>query len=144
MIGKCSTFGGFDDAGMLKDSGLAFYEPWEADIREDIFFPEDLGWLARHPEWVSLYPHRRQPTWARLRTYFYYIALRYDTTDTREVIQNTPFRLTNTKNANWAIAFLVDRGPAEDTGRIVDCSPGLLKKIGAETDGILEIKKLNI
>ena len=88
--GKCSEFGGKDDEGMFKDTGLAVYEPHEADRRPDIFYEEDPKWIEEHPEWAKANPGERQPTWARLRTYFYYIALKYDKTINRKVWQNTP------------------------------------------------------
>lgn len=144
MTGKCSKFGGAEDKGMSKDSGLALYEPWEADLRPDIFFPEDSKWLDTHPVWVDKYPHQRQPTWARLRTSFYFLALRYDRKTPREILQNTPIRVMNPKTGEWAISFLVDWGPHEDTGRLVDCSDGLMKRLAAQTDDMLDVKTLSV
>jgi len=142
VIGKCSEFGGSNDQVMRDDTGLALYESWEADRRPDIFFPEDPTWLENHPDWVKKNPGQRQPTWARLRPDFYYIALRYDNRFPRKILQNVPFKVRNPKTNEWAIAFLVDRGPGVSS-RLVDCSPGLLKRLGVATEDELDVMQIN-
>ena len=143
MIGQCSYFGGKNDPDMQSDSGLALYEPAEADHRPDIFMPEDASWLSNHPEWAANHPGKRQPTWARLRTDFYYIAMRYDASIPRKVLQNTPFRAKNPATGEWTIAFLVDWGPGEKQ-RLVDCSPALLKRLGVSTDSQIDVTMLDV
>lgn len=135
MLGRCSEFGGKDDKTMANDTGLAFYEPWEADMRRDIFYKEDAAWLLANPG-------KRQPTWMRLNTEFYYIALWLSRMIGRKEAQNTPFKIVNPKNTEWAIAFIVDRGPNPDLNRLVDCSPGLLRRLGAKTNDLLEVYQL--
>jgi hypothetical protein len=143
MIGKCSEFGGPHDEVMRKDSGLAFYEPWEADRRPDMFYPEDLGWIKEHPEWAALYPNGdRQPTWARLKVEFFYIALRCDSSLSRAVFQNTPFKIKNCETGDWVCGFLVDRGPGV-VDRLVDLSPGIMKKLNLKTDDLVEVTQLS-
>lgn len=143
MIGKCSEFGGANDPYMQEDDGLALYQPLEADRRPDIFFPEDPDWLGNHPDWAKDHPGERQPTWSRLRTDFYYIAMRYDHSIPRKVLQNTPFKVRNPQNNDWAIAFMVDWGPGEKD-RLVDCSGALLKRLGVKTENDLDVTMLDV
>ncbi len=121
MTGKCSIFGGTGDAGMVNDSGLALYEPHEADKRPDIFLPAP----ATQPN---------QPTWARLRADFPYLALRYDHKVPRDILQNTPYKITNPKTGQWVVGFLCDWGPNENTGRLVDVSPMIAARLRIQTD----------
>lgn len=127
MIGKCSSFGGMSDTGMKNDTGLALYEPWEADRRGDMFFPEDVAWPNSNAG-------ARQPTWQRLRTDFPYIALRFDHKRGRQLLQRLPYKVENLKTGSWEIGFLVDWGPNEETNRYVDLSPGLMKRLDLHTD----------
>lgn len=133
MIGTCSIFGGKDDEGMKKDTGLTLYEAWECNNRPDIFLPAP----ADNP---------LQETWKRLKTDFPYIALRFkdDIAERpgRIRVQNTPYRITNPKTGQWAVAWLVDRGPHESTGRLVDLSPGLARILRVETDDEVEVNEL--
>ena len=143
LTGKCSEFGGKDDEGMFKDTGLAVYEPHEADRRPDIFYEEDPKWIEEHPEWAKANPDQRQPTWARLRTYFYYIAIKYDKAINRKVWQNTPWKITNPENGDWCTGFIVDWGPGAD-GRVVDLSPGIMKRLQLKTDQIVKVERFNV
>lgn len=140
QLGKCSEFGGPDDETMAGDSGMAFYEPAEADRRPDIFLPEDKGWLEEHPAWVAKYPNQRQPTWSRLKTEFFYLAMRFDNAPPRVVLQNTPFKIRNLKTGHWCSAFAVDRGPGVET-RLIDLSPGVMDFLSLETDDNVEVSE---
>lgn len=137
MIGKCSEFGGPDDNGMngnaedtdgKVDSGLAYWEPHEANNRKDMFMdaPKD---------------NPKQEVWRRLRTDFPYIAMRFDKTLPRKILQNTPFKITNIKTGAWAVGFPVDYGPGIET-RLIDLSPGLMKRLGLQTDDEVEVERL--
>lgn len=128
-IGRCSEFGGPFDEEMKDDTGLSFYEPWEANLRPDLFV------LAPKDE-------PNQQTWKRLKTYSIYIALPLPLDIPRIVAQNTPYKVMNPRTGEWIIAFVVDRGPAEDTGRIVDCSHGLLSLLGMKTDELISVDPL--
>ena len=141
QIGKCSSFGGPDDETMANDSGLAFYEPAEADRRPDIFLPEDPAWLDKHPDWVAKHPNQRQPTWARLRTEFFYLAMRFDNSTPRAVLQNTPFKIRSLKTDQWCCAFPVDRGPGI-RDRLVDLSEGVMDFLDLDTDDNVEVSRL--
>lgn len=140
MNGKCSEFGGNDDEGMQFDSGLALYEPWEADRRPDIFYAEDPTWLEKNPEWAARYKGERQPTWSRLKTDFYYFAIKYDKAIHRNFWQNTPFKVSNPENGDWCAGFLVDWGPGAE-GRLVDLSPGIMKRLNLKTDDLVTIEQ---
>lgn len=141
IIGKCSEFGGAYDETMAADSGLAFYEPWEANRRPDIFLPEDPQWLESHCIWAAKYPGRPQPTWARLNPNFFYLAMRVYASMPRVVLQNTPFKIKSMETSSWCCAFVVDRGPGVET-RIADLSPGVMKFLDLETDDEIEISQL--
>ena len=121
IIGKCSCFGGANDCGMSSDTGLALYEPHEADRRPDIFLPAP----ADDP---------KQETWKRLRTDFPYVAMRFSKVVGREWLQNQPWKITNPKTGQWVMGFVVDYGPAESTGRVVDLSPGIMARLRIKTD----------
>lgn len=129
MLGKCSTFGGPQDKGMLPrpgmpdgDTGLAFYEKLEADKRPDLFTPAP----ANEPQ---------QATWKRLRNWSsFYIALPLHINSDRKLVQSVPYKISNPKTGLWAPSWVVDRGPAAHTGRILDCSDFLLKYLGLTTD----------
>lgn len=129
MMGRCSIFGGADDEGMSNDTGLALYEPREANLRPDIFLPPP----ADNPA---------VPTWKRLRTDFPYIALRFSHDLSRRDLQNIPYRITNPKTSQWAVAWLVDYGPGEQTGRLVDLSPGLARTLRVQTDEMVYVEEL--
>lgn len=127
--GRCSIFGGTLDVGMSKDSGLALYEPWEADLRPDIFLPSSAG-------------QPLEATWKRLRTAFPYIALRFDTSLARSVNQTAAYKIMHPKTCQFVIAFLVDFGPSESTGRIVDVSPGIAAALRLQTDDEVFVEKI--
>jgi len=125
LEGRCSEFGGIHDEGMKNDTGLAFYEPHEANLRPDIFLPAP----ADNPS---------QETWKRLRPDFPYIALNLPHYYERSDAQKTPFKITNPKTKQWVIAFVVDRGPGAK-GRVVDLSPCIMARLRIETDDIVQV-----
>ena len=55
MNGRCSIFGGPGDKGMANDSGLALYEPKEADLRPDIFTPAPACVILKKASTVGLF-----------------------------------------------------------------------------------------
>lgn len=129
MNGRCSIFGGPGDKGMANDTGLALYEPSEADLRPDIFTPAP----ADNP---------LVPTWTRLRPDFPYIALRFSHNLGRRINQQTPYRITNPATSQWVIGWLVDWGPGERTGRLIDLSPCIAARLRVETDDVVEVEPL--
>lgn len=126
--GKCSTFGGVKDAGMVNDEGLALYEHSEADLRPDLF-------LTRS--------HNLQMVQFRLMIDRPYIALCFDKVlakNNRKLVQSMRFKVTNPGNGKSEVAELVDYGPGWQTGRIADLSPGLAARIGLDTDNLVEVE----
>lgn len=126
ISGPCSSFGGIGDKGMSKDSGLALYEPWEANLRPDIFLPED----PQNP---------LQPTWQRLRVDFPYLAMRFSHALSRHALQLIPWKLENPKTKHFITGFLVDWGPSSSTGRVVDVSPGIMSVLNLKTDDVVVV-----
>lgn len=130
--GRCSTFGGPTDDGMSKDTGLSLYESWEADQRPDLFLPRN--------------PQKDVPTWARLKIEASYIALIFDREyahKNRKLVQGMKWLVTNPKNDKSEIAVLVDNGPSWEEKRICDLSPGLARRLGLDTDDVVEVELLS-
>lgn len=123
LVGKCSSFGGPNDIGMSNDTGLAFYEPWEANLRNDLFFPagEDV------------------PTWKRLRVDTYYCAINIPAGADRKWAKSSLWEIS--ANGKHVIAWLVDRGPGA-ADRVVDCSPAVLNRLGVKTDDVVTVEEI--
>jgi N-acetylmuramoyl-L-alanine amidase len=119
-VGKCSYFGGPDDMGVDEDEGLAFI--YEIEQAPHLFLPETdetegLG-LAR-----------------RLNPFVHYLACRWDYNVTpKETLLQHMALVTAVKTGVALTAFPADWGPHEDTDRVADLSPGLMKDLGIETD----------
>lgn len=122
VYGKMSTFGGPDDKDMSEDTGLAFYEPHEADARPDLFNPGPAN----------------VPTWKRLKTDASYIALNLPTNISRKVLQKMQFLVTNPKTGKSEVAHVVDRGPGA-ADRVADLSPGLAGRLGLNTNDVVQV-----
>lgn len=134
LQGRCSTFGGADDEGMKPrpgmpegDTGLALYEPKEANKRPDLFYsaPDD---------------EPNQVTWKRLKTRAFYCALRFDHSLPRHILQNTIVKITNPKNGESVEAYCVDWGPSGDLDRVVDMSPGCEEALGTQTNDVVDVE----
>lgn len=124
--GKISQFGGIYDSGMNDKEGLSLYEPWEANLRPDIFYPAREG-------------DPGQRTWKRLRPEFPYIALRFtefgfNNLQHRGVMQKKAFKIEHPLTKKWVIGYLVDWGPNLMTARLIDASPCILTALGVKTD----------
>jgi hypothetical protein len=57
--------------------------------------------------------------------------------NTRDQIRRGLFVVEHNGSAVFAQA--ADWGPNADTGRLIDCSPGVLAKIGAQTDSVVNV-----
>jgi hypothetical protein len=124
ISGKCSFFGGSTDPKMSYFEGLSFYEHAEADLRPDLFLPKSTD--------------GREGSSKRLRSnQAFYIALRID--GERQNLQGSLWKITNPKTGQFVIGSLVDRGPAESTGRIVDLSDAIGRALRIETDDEVQI-----
>lgn len=132
LIGTMSTFGGRLDPCMAKDTGLALYEPNEADLRPDLF-ELDLPGVV---------------TWKRLRVGSMYCALRFEEVfpsldknnpHDRRWLQEVPIRVQNPKTGMFVFVWIVDRGPAKDTGRLIDLSPGAAYALTLKTNDSVKV-----
>lgn len=129
IIGKLSTFGGPLDQGMTDGEGCAAYEHSEADRRPDLFVPRSSDFT--------------QGTGRRLRTDSFYIAVRYPKDErSRDFWQKAQWRVINPRTGQWVACSLVDWGPAESTGRVVDASPAVARALRVETNDEVEVQCL--
>jgi hypothetical protein len=122
--GKCSCFGGPDDAGVSPSEELAFIQ--EMDQAPHLFLPyqpEGTSGLAR-----------------RLNPYVHYVACRWDYDKTSRDMLIDKVALVRAPATGIALtAFPADWGPNANTGRVADLSPGLMADLGIGTDDVVEI-----
>jgi D-alanyl-D-alanine carboxypeptidase len=126
LRGKCSWFGGPDDTGVKRNEGLALVSKEDLDKFDGYFLdknpPKTTG-LAR-----------------RLNPESYYIACRWNYKQTsREYLQGITVSVRNPNKPGILEARPVDWGPNAKTGRVADLSPGLIKALGLDTNGIVEV-----
>lgn len=126
LRGKISEFGGAADSGMTPTEGLACYEHHEADERLDLFYHRSYNQAVG--------------TSKRLKPEALYFAYRFplDPRPDRKTLQNTQFLFRNPANGRFCVAWLVDWGPHERTGRVFDVSPGVAAALGIQTDEEIE------
>ena len=124
VTGKCSSFGGPDDAGVSPSEELAFIH--EMDQAPHLFLPyqpEGTSGLAR-----------------RLNPHIHYVACRWDYDKTSRDMLTDKVALVRAPATGIALtAFPADWGPNANTGRVADLSPGLMTDLGIETDDVVEI-----
>jgi hypothetical protein len=117
--GKVSHFGGPEDLGVSPTEGLAFI--YEVDDAPHLFLdeqPSGTTGLAR-----------------RLNPLVPYIAMRWDYSQTPPDMLLTHLALVIAPKTHRAFrAWPADWGPGEQTGRVADISPGLMKALKIETD----------
>jgi N-acetylmuramoyl-L-alanine amidase len=123
--GKVSHFGGPDDDGVASDEGLAFL--FDVMDKPHLFLPyqpEGTTGLAR-----------------RLNPHVHYVAARWDYGKTpKEMLAGDDVALVrNVKTGNALTAFPADWGPAENTDRIADISPGLMADLDLATDDEVDV-----
>jgi hypothetical protein len=126
VIGRCSTFGGPDDTGVSEGEGLAFID--KVMDAPHLFLPEG----APGTEGMGLA--------RRLNPHVHYIACRwdYDLMSKSEMIG--PVAKVRALNTGIELtAFPADWGPHEDTGRVADLSPGLMRDLGIGTDDEVKV-----
>jgi hypothetical protein len=119
LQGKCSWFGGPDDAGVKSSEGLAFIQSIED--APYLFLPEqppNTTGLAR-----------------RLNPDAHFIACRWDYAVTpSELLLKETVLIRAVRTGIVMRAFPADWGPHVDTGRIADISMGLMNALDIETD----------
>lgn len=122
--GRCSWFGGPDDAGVAPDEGLAFI--YSVDQAPQLFLPQQ-------PSGTSGLARRLDPD-------VFYFACRFDYAVTpKDMLANPDIMgLVRAGDREFA-AWPADWGPHQSTGRVADISPGLMAALGIETDDNVEI-----
>jgi N-acetylmuramoyl-L-alanine amidase len=123
--GRVSWFGGPDDTGVSPDEGLAFL--YSVEDKPHLFLPEQ-------PENTTGLARRLDPDED-------YIAMRwdYDVFSKDFLRSNVLARVRAVKSGRSELAHPADWGPHVDTSRVADISPGLMKRLGIETDDEVEI-----
>jgi hypothetical protein len=119
VTGPCSWFGGPEDTGVSPSEGLAFF--YEYDDAPHLLLPAQ-------PAGTSGLARRLDPD-------RFYVACRWDYAVTPKTMLADPHQLAIVEaNGKRSLAWPADWGPHEDTGRVADLSPGLMEKLGIETD----------
>ena len=127
--GKMSTFGGPDDTGVRPDEGLSLFEPADVTANPDLF-------LATQPAGTSGLARRLNPQ-AK------YLACRWNLAITPKSYlksKATLVTVTNPANNKSEKARPADTGPAIETGRVADLSPGLAQALGLNTDDACHVE----
>lgn len=124
VSGKCSWFGGPQDTGVSPSEGLAFL--YEYSDAPHLFLPHQpfgTTGLAR-----------------RLNPNIFYVACRWDYDDTpKEELAEPSVQALVRAGGREFYAWPADWGPHEDTDRVADVSPGLMKALGISTDDVVEV-----
>ena len=124
VTGRVSWFGGPQDMGVSPSEGLAFI--YEIDQKPQLFLPvqpSGTTGLAR-----------------RLNPLRFYIATRFDYSVTsKEDLLKMRVLVRAPKTGRQFLAMPADWGPHEDTDRVADISPGLMKALGINTDDEVEV-----
>jgi len=121
--GKCSWFGGPDDNGVAADEGLAFI--FNVDEAPHLFLPEQ-------PDGTTGLARRLNPD-------VYYIAMRFDYDETpKDVLKDDVVAMVSAHGKTF-FAYPADWGPHQDTGRLIDLSPGLMDALGVKTDEDVQV-----
>jgi hypothetical protein len=122
--GPCSSFGGPADPGVSPSEGLAFI--YEYDERPDLF-------LKKQPAGTTGLARRLDPK-------VHYIACRWDYSRTpKEMLRDKNLQAMVAANDRSFLAWPADWGPAQDTGRVADLSPGLMEALGITTDDDVQV-----
>jgi N-acetylmuramoyl-L-alanine amidase len=123
--GRVSWFGGPDDHDVAPDEGLAFL--YSVEDKPQLFLdeqPDDTTGLAR-----------------RLDPDESYIAMRWDySVYTKEFLRGDVLAMVKAvRTGKKGLAHPADWGPHTSTSRVADISPGLMDKLGIETDDEVEV-----
>jgi len=130
QIGKASHFGGPEDTGVTPSEDLAWWEEIE-DAMDDA--PELF--LSKQPPGTTGLARRLNPQ-------SNYIAMRWDYDDWSKAdlaSGSILFWVKSLKTGKRVRVRPSDWGPALETGRVCDLSPGVMEKLGIETDDEVEI-----
>ncbi len=134
--GKCSYFGGPDDHGVRPSEGLALWD------HNDLY----PGWwtlgtmVNRHNLFLFPQPKGTTGMARRLDPDQFYIATRWNYKVTpRDFLRKTQVTVIAQKTGKSFLAWPVDWGPNEHTGRVADLSPGLIKTLGIKTGDLVKV-----
>jgi len=127
-IGKCSWFGGPEDMGVSPSEGLALEnEGVNPDDKPHLFLPDN--------------PPGTTGTARQLNPESNYLAMRWDYQQfpkTKLAGKNVA-RVFNPRTGKGVTAHPADWGPAAETGRCCDLSPGIMQRLGLQTDDEVEV-----
>ena len=134
--GKCSSFGGPRDTGIGISEGLGLIE--SSDLNEWFFrriflrnINTDVG-LGRNLDPDAFYCAMRFAYGS-----FSGVSGEILTGMTRDEVRRGLFVISFNDKACFSQA--ADWGPNLDTNRLIDCSPGVLSYIGAQTDSVVDV-----
>jgi hypothetical protein len=128
LDGKMSTFGGPGDTGVGPAEGLSLFERADVPANPDLFLPTQppgTTGLAR-----LLNPDAK------------YLACRWNLSVTPKSflkLKTTLVTVSNPANGKSANARPADTGPAIETGRVADLSPGLATALGLKTNDTCDV-----
>lgn len=124
LKGKVSWFGGPNDTGVSPSEGLAFI--YEVEDAPQLF-------LDQQPPGTTGLARRLDPDKP-------YLACRwdYDEYPKASLLENVALVFAP-KTGRQFRAYPADWGPNENTGRIADISPGLMRALEIETDDEVEV-----
>jgi hypothetical protein len=128
LNGKMSVFGGPNDTGVAPDEGLALFEAADVSANPDLFLPTQ--------------PNGTTGLARRLNPQAKYIACRWDYSVTPKSflkLSTTLVTVTNPATNKSEQCRPADEGPAVETGRVADLSPGLAQALGLNTDNTCRV-----
>jgi hypothetical protein len=123
--GKVSWFGGPDDYGVSPSEGLAFI--YDVATKPEIFLPQQ-------PPGTTGLARRLDPNTS-------YLAMRWDYAQfpKQRLAGNEVALVRAPKTGREFTAAPADWGPHVDTSRVADISPGLMRRLGIQTDDKVEV-----
>lgn len=124
LSGKCSSFGGISDRGVGQQEGLALVNT-VAEAQAQPF----AGLFNSVAEWFPNLGLARN-----LNPNAMYCAMRWNYSVTSA--WRLRFSIVRVQSSTGMVAWCrpVDWGPNEDTGRVIDLSPGAMAYLGVATD----------
>ena len=127
-IGRCSSFGGPEDMGVSSSEGLALENEGVNPIDKSELF------LDEQPPGTTGNARRLDPDTL-------YLAMRWDYQQFPKIdlAGNDVALIRNRKTGKHVLASPADWGPAAETGRCCDLSPGVMQKLGLQTDQEVEV-----
>ena len=121
-----SSFGGPNDIGVSPSEGLALFD--ETDV-------PNFKWL-----FLSNQPAGTSGVARRLNPSALYCAMRWDYSKTsKSFLRMNKVTVTSVRTGESVLAQPVDWGPNENTNRIIDLSPAILKTLQLNTNDVVRV-----